>query len=344
MKQIIKSLYRKIIAIIKIIKFEYRMKKMGSKEKRFFLLATPNHGNIGDQAIAIAECQFFKKEFPNTNVVEISFNDYPVLKGSVLKFISSRDVVCYHGGGNMGTQYFECEQVFRDIIGSFPENKIVSFPQTIYYEQEEASQKEFEKSKKIYNAHKNLWLFAREKKSYELMKEAYANCHVGLVPDIVLYMDRSDSYNRCGATTFFRSDVEKSLEEGQTDNIYKILNELFEEVRISDTACEMYNVNSKKRITMFIHKLNEFKNSEIVITDRLHGMVFAYLTNTPCIVFSNYNHKVQGVYDWVKSTKKIVFIDEIGDMKKTILDLLAIEEPIEPIDKSLYQDLVKALH
>ena len=31
-------------------------------------------------------------------------------------------------------------------------------------------------------------------------------------------------------------------------------------------------------------------------------------------------------------------------MKKTILDLLAIEEPIEPIDKSLYQDLVKALH
>ena len=51
------------------------------------------------------------------------------------------------------------------------------------------------------------------------------------------------------------------------------------------------------RKSVIVNKLKEFAGAQLVITDRLHGMVFCYLTNTPCIVFSNYNHKVLGTYE-----------------------------------------------
>ena len=46
-------------------------------------------------------------------------------------------------------------------------------------------------------------------------------------------------------------------------------------------------------------KMDDMRKSSLVITDRLHGMIFAVITGTPCIVFSNYNHKVKGTYEWI---------------------------------------------
>lgn len=40
-------------------------------------------------------------------------------------------------------------------------------------------------------------------------------------------------------------------------------------------------------------KLLEFSDSEAVITDRLHGMVFAAIMNTPCMVLTNCNYKIK---------------------------------------------------
>ncbi|MDA3776081.1 polysaccharide pyruvyl transferase family protein [Streptococcus thermophilus] len=32
---------------------------------------------------------------------------------------------------------------------------------------------------------------------------------------------------------------------------------------------------------------------EVVLTDKLHGMIFSYITGTPCIVLANDNHKIE---------------------------------------------------
>lgn len=64
------------------------------------------------------------------------------------------------------------------------------------------------------------------------------------------------------------------------------------------------------------HKIwNLFKSAKLVITDRLHGMIFCYLTNTPCLVFQNNNHKVRETYEWIKGNKNITLVEEFSQEK-----------------------------
>lgn len=60
-----------------------------------------------------------------------------------------------------------------------------------------------------------------------------------------------------------------------------------------------------------MNKFKDFQKSKLVITDRLHGMVFCAISGTPCIAFSNYNHKVKGTYDWIKDLDYIKYVDNI---------------------------------
>ena len=39
--------------------------------------------------------------------------------------------------------------------------------------------------------------------------------------------------------------------------------------------------------------LKKYRKCQLVITDRLHGMIFATITSTPCIALGNYNHKIK---------------------------------------------------
>ena len=56
-----------------------------------------------------------------------------------------------------------------------------------------------------------------------------------------------------------------------------------------------------------IDKLQEFSTARLVITDRLHGMVFAAITGTACIAFRNYNYKIEGTYEWIEYLQYIQF-------------------------------------
>ena len=64
----------------------------------------------------------------------------------------------------------------------------------------------------------------------------------------------------------------------------------------------------------------------MVVTDRLHGMVFAAISGTPCIVFSNYNHKVQGTYEWIKYLPYIKYAESVSEAPNYIPELLAMKD------------------
>lgn len=59
------------------------------------------------------------------------------------------------------------------------------------------------------------------------------------------------------------------------------------------------NIYREKREEKVQAKLEEFSNAKLVITDRLHGMVFSALAGTPCIAIDNVSKKVSGVYNWI---------------------------------------------
>ena len=61
-------------------------------------------------------------------------------------------------------------------------------------------------------------------------------------------------------------------------------------------------------------KFAQFSGAELVITDRLHGMIFCAITGTPCIVFDSKSPKVRGCYEWIKHLDYIRFADKPEDI------------------------------
>ncbi len=57
-------------------------------------------------------------------------------------------------------------------------------------------------------------------------------------------------------------------------------------------------------------KWNEFSSVQLVVTDRLHGMVFSAITGTPCIALDNISHKVYGAYQWLSYLPYLRFLQQ----------------------------------
>ncbi|MDR2409321.1 MAG: polysaccharide pyruvyl transferase family protein, partial [Bacteroidales bacterium] len=85
-----------------------------------------------------------------------------------------------HGGGNFGDVWYETHQFKEKIIISYPDNKIIILPQTVWYTDKRLLLHDVN----IYSAHKNLTLCARDKSSYDLLKQHFTQNTVLLVPDM----------------------------------------------------------------------------------------------------------------------------------------------------------------
>ena len=142
-----------------------------------------------------------------------------------------------------------------------------------------------------------------------------------------------------------RKDVEKNLTDEKIEEIISIAQESDEHIKFTDTVVD-YNISTKDRKKEVSQKLEEFSKAKLVITDRLHGMVFAYLTATPCIVFSNYNYKVEGVYKWIKEKKcdTIIYETEIDKIKEDIEKIYNKQNDTKPReDKFDFEKIKKML-
>ncbi|MCI1858743.1 MAG: polysaccharide pyruvyl transferase family protein [Sporolactobacillus sp.] len=282
------------------------------KEKKLLVLQTPNHGNLGDQAIAYAQEMYLKNNFDSFYYIEIPFCDV-IRKIKYIKLIlNKRDIIFIHGGGNLGDIYFREELVRRLIIKSFHRNNIISFPQTFFFSNSLIGKIELLKSRIVYRRNQNLTILAREKKSYELMKQQFTANEIMLVPDIVLTLkiEKKNKY-RSGILMSLRNDSEQDIDRWYIFNLIRTLINRNEKITYADTV-----VNGKvcrdDRVTKLKKIWSVFSSSEVVITDRLHGMIFAAITCTPCIAFNNNNHKIKYSYkSWLYKSPYIYFCDEL---------------------------------
>ena len=320
--RIYRSLKYRISAMKENIKYAY-ITVTPLNKKKIYVINTPLHTNIGDSAIAYAQNIFLQKNIGDDyKIVEVTSGEWARFRKVLGCIVRKKDIIMQHGGGNMGITWFNEEIERRRIIEQFPNNKMIIFPQTIYYGDSEEGKKEFENSKKIYNNHKDLHLIAREKVSYEIMKEAYQNCDVILTPDIVLSMDKlNNPYKREGITFCFRRDAEKVLTPEDEKYIINECKKISDKVFYTDMISERA-VTKENRVDIIMDKFKDFQKSELVITDRLHGMVFCAISGTPCIVFGNYNQKVKGTCEWIKDLPYIRYVDNVNEMKGVVNELM----------------------
>ncbi len=292
-------------------KYKPIFKEYKKNPKMVFVVYTPVHENLGDHAIAEAQLKLLNDM--SVQYTEISESEIYKLKEFGLLKLFNKTKILITGGGNLGTLWIRVEKIFQDIIVAAPKSDILIFPSTIYYESSEFGKSEFEKSKEIYNNHKSLNLFAREKFSYETMKDAYNN--VRLVPDMVFYLNKCEkNVVRNGAVLCLRNDLERTIGEKEEKLIYEQIQKIFGD---NITRTDMYaeqKVTVENRNRELNKKFEQFKSAKLVVTDRLHCMIFCTITGTPCIVVNSKSPKVKGCYDWVKDLEYIKFADDLSDI------------------------------
>lgn len=327
----------KINLLINLIYWNYKF----NNNKKYFLLNTPNHGNMGDQAIAIAEEKILKDN--NIPFMEFNHNECVFGKRIIDHIIKPKDVILIQGGGYIGDLWMEDQNVFLDIVSTHYKNKIVVFPTSIFFDDKNNIIEFKEKIKKC----KDITIFIREKKSLERMKSYNLIEFCKYVPDIVTYLEyqplnlkRENKVVLC-----LRDDKEKVIGTEEEKVIIDYLQQKGYEIRKIDTVISE-SVNNKTRNKKLNELLQNFLTAKFVITDRLHGMLFSTITGTPCISLDNISKKVSATYKWLEYLGYIknLSMKDI-DLYKEIETLLNNDEAIydnEKLDK-YYKEIIKTI-
>lgn len=308
----IKSLKRKIKK--SILKMRAYFLIANKSKPRIIYIGSPRHGNIGDHAISIATKDVLKNI--ERSVVEIDGELYRGMDEYIKEGINPSDIILITGGGFIGNLWMDEQNMVKSIIKNFPNNKIVIMPQTLFFEENEFGKNELNEFFQLVKSHNNIYILVREQNSYDLCKNMLQEeKHIFLLPDMVLTQKYNKQIKREDCLVILRQDKEKVINKEEIINKLKNYN-------IKETSTVINRrINFRQRIKIFEAKLNEFSNSKLVVTDRLHAMIFSAITSTPCVALDNSSKKVSGVYKWLEDVEYIKFCKDISDLEKSINEL-----------------------
>lgn len=311
-----------------------------SEKINVYMFLSADYGNLGDVAICHAQKSFLEKFYSDYNIIEVPLsNTFDYIK-SLKKNIKNSDLIALVGGGNFGNNYAIIDFMRLFIIKCFKNNKIISFPQTIDFDDSKYGQRRLAENIRVLNNHKDIVLFAREQISYDLMCKYFPNKEIYLCPDIVLSLDMDKDFNRDGVLFAFRNDNEKNISDEFIVSLKTIFDKKNMKVTFKDTTISNDNFICDEKMNYLNDILVSFSNAKLVITDRLHGMIFSYITSTPCIVLPNSNHKIISTYNtWLCDCNYIRFISDLNNIDNVIDELLSFKN-ISKIDfKDNYNEL-----
>lgn len=313
------------------------------KESVVFLVGTPTYGNLGDQAIAIAELKWLKHYLPQKKVFEFTHND--LLKDQkqliLLSSIKKQDIIFLQGGGNLNDLYLNCEKIRRKIVKKCKKNKIIMFQQSICFSDCAESKKIMEETKKIYNLHPDFTIITREKTSYQNALKIFKNNRILLYPDMATYLFKKYKFNthsaRNGIAWCIRNDTEKYYSDEQLDNIFVAISEKHQINKIDTLMSKTIQPTCReKELYNFINLLMKY---QITITDRFHGIIFSIMSGTPCIALRSKDHKIIDGVKWFKDYNGIVYTDNIKNIPEIVEELIINDNLCIPDFSEYFNDM-----
>lgn len=277
-----------------------------SHARSAILIATPKHGNLGDQAIVLSQREFLTDNFPELAVFEIQRFQYELACERIARLVRPYDLIVIDGGGNVGTLWPEENDKMNDIIRRFSGNPVVVFPQTAYFDNTDEGRECELRTAAAYTSNPRLVFFSRDKATYEKVASMSPSTVNLFVPDIVLYHDATSSSSRSGALLCLRDDRERTVCESASIALHGALES--RGLSVSETSTVVFapkRIDEFNRVRTLSEKWAEFGSSEVVVTDRLHGMIFSAITGTPCVALDNVSHKVSQGNAWIRHIANI---------------------------------------
>ena len=322
---------------------------LSSDKKKIFIGLAADYGNLGDVAISYAQYHFLITHFPDYEIIDVPISQTLANIRVIKKVIKPHDIITTVGGGNLTNQYQEIEDFRLAWLNTFPHNRFVSFPQTIDFSHDDKGRESLTRSFKQYNQHSQFTMFARESVSYELIKKLLPKTTL-FCPDIVLTLDQSQpELIRKGVVSCIRNDGESNLSKyDRAALLAGIAQQYGDDVLFTDTHIDGSNLSWQQREDELMTIWARFRGAKLVVTDRLHGMIFSVITKTPCVVLTNSNHKILQTYkNWLSDLPHVKLIeryklDEVLAAIETLSNLPR-SEVVLPQLSDKYEVLTKAI-
>lgn len=306
--------------------------------------------NLGDMALTYAQKRFIEQTLPGYDVLLVPSTDTYSRMKALKRIVGTDDIITTIAGGNMDDIYTSLEDARRYVVRSFPNNPVISFPQTIAFSDTPEGQVRLRRSARTYAKHPRLTIFGREPRTLELMQSGLVGSRIEYSPDIVLSLKLDNPpTERKGLMLTVRKDKEVLLTETERDGIREVVYAKSDDVIVRDTvdvALEDCQPDT------FEKTLEDFwallRTRKVVVTDRLHCMIFCAITKTPCVVLPNSNHKIKGTYEtWLQDHSYLIYLDKFSkDSLSNAIDTLMELQPEQITAPDLsphYQALREAL-
>jgi exopolysaccharide biosynthesis predicted pyruvyltransferase EpsI len=269
--------------------------------KPFALVDFPNHSNVGDSAIWLGETAFFAE------------NGLKPAYCSSLKSHSSTDMraaigdgtIFLHGGGNFGT-IWKAHQDFRiELLNSFPGQRIVQLPQSIFFETPATVGETVDAIER----HGKFTLLVRDRPSLDFAKRHF-RCETLLCPDMAFYMGALQRKQPDHDIFYLlRTDLEGAV-TGQAQHLqcsFEVgdwLRESNLSIRTASAIARLASVASSANVARFAkydrlartrlqRGIDMLSSGRVVVTDRLHGHIMSTLLGIPHVALDNNYGKLQ---------------------------------------------------
>jgi len=303
---------------------------------------SPIHANVGDHAQTLGVWNFLRDKFSDYKVIRIYRDDITVKRLSdIAKAVNPSDLVILHSSGDFGSLHdvsshhpgrLSYPEVRRQMVRMAPSIKIINLPVTAYYENNDKGVASIEQDRSVFNDSKYTVL-CREQVSLKTLKDGL-NCESRFFPDFVFYLNPKPlNLSRSGVRVILRNDKEAMLSEEQKKILISKLGIMFTHVKVEDIMHE-YHVIPDFILERYMDKLfQKFQQSELIITDKMHGMISAVITRTPCIALSGgIPHKILAYKSFLSGA--VEFVESVSDIEDAITRINNRE--YSPVDLNMY--------
>lgn len=208
----------------------------------------------------------------------------------------------------MGDLYPHEEKARLAVILAFPNNRIISFPQSVSFQDKNA----ILESAAVYHWHRHLTFMLRDHASYDFARR-YLHEDPITVPDIAFSMTFPFPFQaeHGDVAVIQRDDVEKSPSSG----------EMFDQVRSERSTREMSTIADPETFlspeesgAKVYALMDAIRASRGLVTDRLHGVILGIHAGVPVVAADNSYGKIRGALELAYGDRYSEFVNMEGDL------------------------------
>ena len=299
---------------------------------KIVLLDVPDYPNVGDSAIFVGLMNYFRHKGIDVEMA----SSIDTLNH---KFTSQAETVVLLGGGSFGGLYPVSDEhrIFVMSLRS-PDALFIQCPQSIHFVSDEFENQICEALAML----KNRRVSVRDKESQVRLSKNGIDAK--LLPDSSIFLTPSDfalpdSKVIPGSVVYLvRQDGEALYEfAGSVDAkwlsdgiLLRVTSKLRKLGRYADSIANLLNPTPRRWEKIARKRLERGRkilgNAEIVVTDRLHGMILALLAGKKVVALDNSNFKLSRYSQiWLDSEPNLLFVRSLDDVESIITQLLQVK-------------------